>query len=212
MLIIAYARNLPSRNYSCRRQGLSEASGSGRVDGGFSRLIHLRRGEGGIGTEVTPQLPVPVSVNDRLQHPTPAIGGVHVAGTQATPFKIAELVEHEQRMVTGAAKVTIVDRALLIAMGRADVLSMSRMIIFGGRRSCTRSIQTPDRAVNAARLSSVASHSVSNRPIWLVEATSASGCSEGSGTKASRPWCTTRAPCTFSRPSRGSALAPARCP
>ena len=26
---------------------------------------------------------------------------------------------------------------------------MSRMIIFGGRRSCTRSIQTPDRAINA---------------------------------------------------------------
>ena len=40
---------------------------------------------------------------------------------------------------------------------------MSRAIIFGGRRSCTRSIQKPDRAVNPARLSSVASHSVSKR-------------------------------------------------
>ena len=50
------------------------------------------------------------------------------------------------------------------------LLSMSRAIIFGGRRSYTRSIQKPDRAVNAARLSSVASYSVSKRPIWLVEA------------------------------------------
>jgi hypothetical protein len=37
------------------------------------------------------------------------------------------------------------------------------------RRQSTRSIQGPDRSVNAARLSSLASHSVSKRPIWLVE-------------------------------------------
>ena len=47
---------------------------------------------------------------------------------------------------------------------------MSRMMPSGGRRSCTRSIQAPDRSVSAARFASVASHSVSKRPIWLVEA------------------------------------------
>ena len=47
---------------------------------------------------------------------------------------------------------------------------MSRMMPSGGRRPCTRSIQVPDRSVSAARLASVASHSVSNRPISLVEA------------------------------------------
>ena len=47
---------------------------------------------------------------------------------------------------------------------------MSRMMPSGGRRPCTRSIQAPDRSVSAARFASVASHSVSKRPIWLVEA------------------------------------------
>ena len=47
---------------------------------------------------------------------------------------------------------------------------MSRMMLSGGRRSCTRSIQAPDRFVSAARFASLASHSVSKRPIWLVEA------------------------------------------
>jgi hypothetical protein len=44
------------------------------------------------------------------------------------------------------------------------------MIVFGGRRSCTRSIQVPPRSLSAARFSSVARISVSNRPIWLVDA------------------------------------------
>jgi hypothetical protein len=43
------------------------------------------------------------------------------------------------------------------------------MMAFGGRRSCTRSIQVPDRSVSASRLASVANHSVSKRPIWLLE-------------------------------------------
>ncbi len=46
-------------------------------------------------------------------------GGVHVAGTQGAPFQIAELVEHEQRMVTDAAEMAVVGRALLLAMCRA---------------------------------------------------------------------------------------------
>jgi heme A synthase len=48
------------------------------------------------------------------------MGAVNVAGTQATPFQIAELVEQEKRMVAGAAEVTVVGRALLFAVGRAD--------------------------------------------------------------------------------------------
>ena len=73
-------------------------------------------------------------------------------------------------MVTGAAEVTVVGGSFLFAMVQLMLLSMLRAMIFRGRRSCTRSIQTPDRAVTAARLSSVASHSGSNRPIWLFEA------------------------------------------
>ena len=49
-------------------------------------------------------------------------------------------------------------------------LSMSRMMPFGGRRSCTRSIRVPDRLASAAKFASLGSHSASKRPIWLVEA------------------------------------------
>jgi hypothetical protein len=41
----------------------------------------------------------------------PTIGAVDVAGAQDTPLQIAELVEHEQRMVAGAAEMPIVGAA-----------------------------------------------------------------------------------------------------
>jgi hypothetical protein len=44
---------------------------------------------------------------------------VEVARAQGTPLQIAKLVEHEQRVVTGAAEVTVVGAPLLIAVGRA---------------------------------------------------------------------------------------------
>src|SRR5687768_10268004 len=47
---------------------------------------------------------------------------------------------------------------------------MSRTSVRGGLHSCTRSIQTPDRSVRASRLASIANHSVSKRPIWLLDA------------------------------------------
>ena len=47
---------------------------------------------------------------------------------------------------------------MLLAMGRLSELSMSRMMPSGGRRTCTRSIQAPDRSVSAARFASLASH------------------------------------------------------
>jgi hypothetical protein len=48
--------------------------------------------------------------------------------------------------------------------------SMSSTIPRGGLRLCTRSIQWPNSSVSADRLTSVASHRVSKRPIWLGEA------------------------------------------
>ena len=98
------------------------------------------------------------------------MGAVHVARTQGATLQIAELVEHEQRVIARAAEVTVVGRALLVTVGRADGAVMSSTIIFGGLRSLTWSIQMPKRSASAARLSLVASNSVSNRPIWLVDA------------------------------------------
>ncbi len=45
---------------------------------GLQGLVHRRRGEGGIGADVAPQLPVPVSVDVRLPHLAPAVGAMHV--------------------------------------------------------------------------------------------------------------------------------------
>jgi hypothetical protein len=44
---------------------------------------------------------------------------VHIAGPQGAPLDIAELVEHEQRMVAGAAEMAVITAALLLAIGRA---------------------------------------------------------------------------------------------
>jgi hypothetical protein len=44
---------------------------------------------------------------------------VHVAGSQDAALDIAELVEHEQRVITGAAEVAVVGAAFLLAVGGA---------------------------------------------------------------------------------------------
>jgi hypothetical protein len=44
---------------------------------------------------------------------------VDVTCSQEAALQVAELIEHEQRMVARASEVTIVGRAFLIAMGRA---------------------------------------------------------------------------------------------
>ncbi len=87
---------------------------------GFEVFVNLRRGEGGVAPEIQPHLPTLVANDNRFQHAFPVIGAVDVAGTQGTPFQIAELVEQEQGMVASAAEVSVVGRSFLVAMGRAD--------------------------------------------------------------------------------------------
>ncbi len=89
---------------------------------GFQELIDVRCGESGIAPEVAAQVAFPIAGDNRLQNVAPIMGAVNVAGTQGTPFQIAELVEQEKRMVARATEVTVVGRALLLAMGRADAL------------------------------------------------------------------------------------------
>ena len=45
---------------------------------GLQKLVHLRRGEGGIGADVAPQFPVTISVDALFPHLAPAIGAMHV--------------------------------------------------------------------------------------------------------------------------------------
>src|SRR5690348_11100890 len=61
----------------------------------------------------------PVTSNHWLQHRAPAIGTMDIARPQSTSLDIAELVEHKQRVVTGASKVAIVGAPFLLAVGRA---------------------------------------------------------------------------------------------
>jgi hypothetical protein len=63
--------------------------------------------------------PCPGSAPRRLEHAVPAVGAVHVAGTQGAAFEITELVEHEQRMIAGAGVMPVPDAHLLLAMGWA---------------------------------------------------------------------------------------------
>jgi len=86
----------------------------------FEVIVNLRRGESRIAPEIQLYLPALVANDNRLQHAFPVIGAVNVAGTQGTPFQIAELVEQKQGMIAGASEVTVVGRSFLVAMGRAD--------------------------------------------------------------------------------------------
>ena len=87
---------------------------------GFEVIVNLRRGEGSVTSEIEPYLPPLVAKDNRLQHAFPIIGAVNVAGTQGTPFKVAELVKEKKGVIAGAAEVTIVRCSLLFAVGRAD--------------------------------------------------------------------------------------------
>jgi hypothetical protein len=60
-----------------------------------------------------------VSRHDRLQDAVPRTGTVNVAGTKGAAFQIAELIEHEERMVAGAFIVAVPDTLLLLAVSRA---------------------------------------------------------------------------------------------
>ncbi len=62
---------------------------------GFQELVDVRRGKGGIPSEVAAQVPSPVTLNDRFQNLTPTVGAVDIAGAKGTPLQIAKLVEQE---------------------------------------------------------------------------------------------------------------------
>jgi hypothetical protein len=58
---------------------------------GFQELVDLRHGERCVSAEIdTLAL---VSCNDRLEHAVPAVGAVHVAGTQGAAFEIPPTIQ-----------------------------------------------------------------------------------------------------------------------
>jgi hypothetical protein len=86
---------------------------------GLQHIVDLGLRERRVGTEVEVDAPLAVAGDHRLQDQAPVLCAVGVAGPQEATLQVAELVEQEQRMVTGAAEMTVPDRAFLLAMGRA---------------------------------------------------------------------------------------------
>jgi hypothetical protein len=73
------------------------------------------------------------------------MGAVHVARPQGAALDIPELVEHEQRMVTGTGKVAVVGAAFLLAVAtfrRKKPFSDDRATNLGAR---TRRQVTADK-------------------------------------------------------------------
>ena len=81
-------------------------------------LIDVRLGECGIGTKVPPHSCRPVAGQDRIQYITPPVRAMYVPRTEHRPLAVTELVEHEQRVIARAPKVTVVRRSLLSSMYR----------------------------------------------------------------------------------------------
>ena len=61
----------------------------------FQERVDVRCGKGGIPSEVTTQVPFPVTLNDRFQNIPSSVSAVDVAGPQGASFQITELVEQE---------------------------------------------------------------------------------------------------------------------
>src|SRR5664279_5910683 len=69
---------------------------------GFEEFIDFWIFETRISPEIDARNLALIPRHDRLQNAVPSIGAVNVARAQGAAFQIAELVEHEQRMIAGA--------------------------------------------------------------------------------------------------------------
>jgi hypothetical protein len=85
----------------------------------FQILVDIGIGEARVGAEIDARDLAAIARHDGLQHIPPAVGAVNVVGTKRAAFQIAELVEHEQRMIAGAVVVAVPHAVLLLAMHRA---------------------------------------------------------------------------------------------
>jgi hypothetical protein len=73
----------------------------------FQQLVEFGLGERGVATEPKRQAALTVAGDHRLQHRAPAFSAMSIARSQEAALEVAELVEHEQRVVTGTAEVTV---------------------------------------------------------------------------------------------------------
>jgi hypothetical protein len=69
----------------------------------LDKLVDLRNGESGVTPEIDARNLALISRHHGLEHSVASVGAVNVAGTQNAVFQVTELVEHEQRVIAGAA-------------------------------------------------------------------------------------------------------------
>src|SRR3954451_4604771 len=82
---------------------------------GFKKLVDLRIGKSCVTSKIQMLRDAPVTRYHRLQHCAPAVGTMYVARPQRTSLDIAELIEHEQRVIAGAGEMSIIGAAFLLA-------------------------------------------------------------------------------------------------
>jgi hypothetical protein len=85
----------------------------------LQELVDFWHCKGRVSPEINARNLALVARHDRLENTIPAIGAVHVAGTQRAAFQVAELIKNERRIVAGAGLMTVPDAHLLRAVHRA---------------------------------------------------------------------------------------------
>jgi hypothetical protein len=91
---------------------------------GLQDLVNLWVCEDGIGAVVPALELASVASHDRLHRFLTTVRRMNVARTKHATFQITELVEHEQRMITGTSEVAVAGGIFLLAVGRLTLESM----------------------------------------------------------------------------------------
>ncbi len=84
---------------------------------GFQKSIDLRVSKSRIATEEPQDVIASITGNDWFQNALLVIGAMNVSIAKKGSLHIAKLIETEQRMITGAFKISVVGRTLLVAIG-----------------------------------------------------------------------------------------------
>lgn len=168
-------RRSPDRPFEQIADTLLQDVVCGQADGildsrAFQELVHPRLSESGVASKGDTFHRSLVARDDRLKHLLPAVRAVNVARAKRTALEIAELIEHEERVIARAAEMAVPTLCSCSPWVGLTLESMSRMTSSVDRHLRTRSTHWPNRSARARRFSGAASHRVSNRPVWLGDA------------------------------------------
>jgi hypothetical protein len=86
----------------------------------FEKTVYIGIGESGIPSEESWDVIEAVTSDNRFQNTPPVISTVNIAMTKKGSLHVSILIEAEERMITGACKVSVIERAFLLAIGWTD--------------------------------------------------------------------------------------------